>query len=142
MQPCCSPRKLEPGTRPVRPSSASPFSLGGGAARLCLRVAGHHVIAPLPLLSCSSVILFHQEESSANWQTMMSDSGVWADPTLLRKRLISWDRPDFFNLGTTPPTRSTAGCHFSSNCFRLHISLTARGRDSAPVLERVQSRFT
>lgn len=53
---------------------------------------------------------------------MMSDSGVWVDPTLLRKRLICWDRPDFFNLGT-PPMRSTAGYSFSSDCFRLHMSL-------------------
>ncbi|KAK0753258.1 hypothetical protein B0T18DRAFT_484051 [Schizothecium vesticola] len=58
--PYCSPRKLEP----------------SGAALVGISF----------FLGRRSIILFHQQEASANWQTMMSDSGVWDDPTLLRKR--------------------------------------------------------
>lgn len=56
MQPCCRPRKLEPGTRPLRPSSASRSSFGGRAIRLGLRVAGHHVVDVLPFLFFSDVV--------------------------------------------------------------------------------------
>lgn len=78
----------------------------------------------------------------ANDDVSDSGAGVWVDPTLLRKRLISWDRPDFFDLGT-PPMRSTAGCPFSSDCFRLHISLAAKMfqlEETCPRFSR-ESRF-
>lgn len=143
MQPCCRPRKLEPGTRPLRSSSASRSSFGGRAIRLGLRVAGHHVVDVFPRLS--SIMLFRQQQACISQLANddVSDSGVWVDPTLLRKRLISWDRPDFFDLGT-PPMRSTAGYPFSSDCFRLHISLAAKMfqlKETCPRFSR-ESRFT
>lgn len=104
------------------------------------------IMSSMSCPSYSSVMLFRQQEASANWQTMMSDSGVWVDPTLLRKRLICWDRPDFFNLGT-PPMRSTAGYPFSSDCFPpSYVSGKTRGemfqlKETCPRFSR-ESRFT
>lgn len=97
------------------------------------------------VVSSTAIMLFRQQQACISQLANddVSDSGVWVDPTLLRKRLISWDRPDFFDLGT-PPMRSTAGYPFSSDCFRLHISLAAKMfqlKETCPRFSR-ESRFT